>query len=289
MQLYTDDDADLSVVQARNVAVIGHGGQALAHSLCLRDSGVDVRVGLSESSPERAEVDAAGLPVLAPYDACEEADLIVLVSSEPQLRSLYAEAVEPNLVPGDAVLFDSGLALRFGLIKPAGDVDVVMVAPEGSGGALREEFEAGRGVPVLVAVEQDASGHAEDLALSYARAIGGLRTAAIKTTMAEQGETALFAEQVVFGGVTALVQRGLEALTQAGYAPEVASLRCVRELQRAATMLTAGDPVGRAATSETTEQEGYTGGRYVVDDSVAQRMGEVLRRIRDGSWTPDMD
>ncbi|MEJ7775457.1 MAG: ketol-acid reductoisomerase, partial [Nocardioidaceae bacterium] len=184
-----DDQADLGVVQSRNVAVLGYGSQGHAHALSLRDSGVDVRVGLLEGSSSRVKAEAEGLRVVTPYEACEEADLVVVLAPDPVQRGLYAEAIEPNLVEGDALLFCHGFNIRFGYIQPPAGVDVVMVAPKGPGHLVRREFSEGRGVPVLVAVEQDASGKAWELALSYAKGIGGTRAGAIKTTFTEETET----------------------------------------------------------------------------------------------------
>ncbi|HET9758193.1 MAG TPA: ketol-acid reductoisomerase, partial [Nocardioidaceae bacterium] len=222
-EMFYDDDADLSVIQGRNVAVLGYGSQGHAHALSLRDSGVDVRVGLPEGSKSRAKAEAEGLRVLTPAEACEEADLIMILAPDHIQRKLYAESVEPNLVEGDALFFGHGFNIRFGYIKPPAGVDVAMVAPKGPGHLVRREYSAGRGVPVLVAVENDASGKAWDLALAYAKGIGGLRAGGIKTTFTEETETDLFGEQAVLcGGVTALIKAGFDTLVEAGYAPESA-------------------------------------------------------------------
>src|SRR5918998_3310033 len=186
--MFYDSDADLSLIQGRNVAVLGFGSQGHAHALSLRDSGVDVRVGLPESSASRAKAEAQGLRVLTPYEACEEADLIVVLAPDPAQRKLYKEAIEPNLVEGDALVFGHGFNIRYGYVKPPAGVDVFMVAPKGPGHLVRREFTEGRGVPVLVAVEQDASGKAWDLALSYAKGIGGLRARGEYTTLNRENE-----------------------------------------------------------------------------------------------------
>ena len=199
-EMFYDGDADLSLIQGRNVAVLGFGSQGHAHALSLRDSGVDVRVGLPEGSKSRERAEAQGLRVLAPYEACEEADLIMVLTPDPAQRKVYAAAIEPNLVPGDALFFSHGFNIRYGYIKPPEGVDVALVAPKGPGHLVRREYSEGRGVPVLVAVEQDASGKAWDLALSYAKAIGGLRAGGIKTTFTEETETDLFGEQAVLCG-----------------------------------------------------------------------------------------
>lgn len=288
-ELFYDDDAELSVVQARNVAVLGYHGQGGAQALSLRDSGVDVRVGLPENSRQWDEAQSEGLRVVTPYEACEEADLVVVLTPEPEQRTVYAEAIEPNLVDGDALLFGHGFNLRFGYVKPPDGVDIVMVAPKGPGNLVRREFEEGRGVPVLVAVEQDASGQAWDLALSYAKAIGGTRAGAIKTTFAEETETHLFGRQaVVGGGVSSLVQSGIEVLIEAGYQPEVAHFECLLELKQVVDLMySAGIAGQRRSVGDIVEYGDYTSGPYLIDESVRQRMRDVLTAIQDGSWAAD--
>src|ERR1700709_565865 len=227
VEIYYDDDADLSIVQGRKVAVIGYGSQGHAHALSLRDSGVDVRVGLPEGSKSRAKAEDEGLRVLTPAEASAEADLIMVLAPDPAQRSLYAESIEPNLSDGDAVFFGHGFNIRFGYITPPPNVDVAMVAPKGPGHLVRRRFGDRKGVPVLVAVEQDATGKAFDLALSYAKAIGGTRAGAIRTTFTEETETDLFGEQAVLcGGTAPPGQYGFEVLTEAGYAPEIAYFEC---------------------------------------------------------------
>jgi ketol-acid reductoisomerase len=288
-ELFYDDDADLSVIQGRNVAVLGYGSQGHAHSLSLRDSGVDVRVGLLEGSRSRPRAESEGLRVVTPYEACEEADLIMVLAPDPAQRSLYKEAVEPNLVDGDALFFGHGFNIRFGYIQPPSGVEVCMVAPKGPGHLVRREFSEGRGVPVLVAVEQDASGKAWPLALSYAKAIGGLRAGGIKTTFTEETETDLFGEQAVLcGGVSALVQAGFETLTEAGYQPEIAYFECLHELKLIVDLMYEGGIAKqRWSVSDTAEFGDYTSGPFVIDASVKQRMGTVLKNIQDGTWAKD--
>jgi ketol-acid reductoisomerase len=207
--IYYEDDADLAIVQGRKVAVIGFGSQGHAHAQSLHDSGVDVRVGLPEGSKSRAKAEAAGLRVLSPAEASAEADLIMVLVPDTAQRKVYAESIEPTLKDGDALFFAHGFNIRFGLIKPPAGVDVAMVAPKGPGHLVRRQFEEGRGVPCLVAVEQDASGNALALALSYAKGIGGTRAGVLKTTFTEETETDLFGEQAVLcGGASALVQAG---------------------------------------------------------------------------------
>ncbi|MBA3991362.1 MAG: ketol-acid reductoisomerase [Propionibacteriales bacterium] len=288
-ELLYDDRADLSVVQSRNVAVLGYGSQGHAHALSLRDSGVDVRVGLLEGSTSRGKAEAEGLRVVTPYEACEESDLVVVLAPDPVQRGLYAEAIEPNLVDGDALLFGHGFNIRFGYIQPPAGVDVVMVAPKGPGHLVRREFSEGRGVPVLVAVEQDASGKAWELALSYAKGIGGTRAGAIKTTFTEETETDLFGEQAVLcGGVSRLVQAGFETLVEAGYQPEIAYFECLHELKLIVDLMYEGGIAKqRWSVSDTAEYGDYTSGPYIIDESVKARMRNVLSAIQDGSWAAD--
>ena len=285
-EMFHDADADLSIIQGRNVAVLGYGSQGHAHALSLRDSGVDVRVGLAEGSKSRAKAEAEGLRVLTPYEACEEADLIMVLVPDPIQRKVYAEAIEPNLVPGDAVLFSHGFNIRYGYITPPEGVDVAMVAPKGPGHLVRREYAEGRGVPVLVAVEQDATGKAWDLALSYAKAIGGLRAGGIKTTFTEETETDLFGEQAVLcGGASALIQAGFETLTKAGYQPEVAYFECLHELKLIVDLMYEGGIAKqRWSISDTAEFGDYVSGPRVIDDHVKQSMQAILTDIQDGTF-----
>jgi ketol-acid reductoisomerase len=285
-EMFYDGDADLSLIQGRNVAVLGFGSQGHAHALSLRDSGVDVRVGLPEGSKSRAKAEAQGLRVLPPDEACEEADLIMVLTPDPVQRQVYAAAIEPNLVPGDALFFSHGFNIRYGYIKPPEGVDVALVAPKGPGHLVRREYSEGRGVPVLVAVEQDASGKAWDLALSYAKGIGGLRAGGIKTTFTEETETDLFGEQsVLCGGVTALVTAGFETLTKAGYQPEVAYFECLHELKLIVDLMYEGGIAKmRWSVSDTAEYGDYVSGPRIIDDHVKESMQGVLADIQDGSF-----
>ena len=285
-ELFDDDDADLSLIQSRNVAVLGYGSQGHAHALSLRDSGVDVRVGLPEVSKSRAKAEAEGLHVVTPYEACEEADLVVILAPDHVQRHLYTDAVEPNLVDGDALFFGHGFNIRFGYVKPSARVDVCMVAPKGPGHLVRREFADGRGVPVLVAVEQDATGNAWPLTLAYAKAIGGLRAGGIRTTFTEETETDLFGEQAVLcGGVSRLVQTGFETLTEAGYQPEIAYFECLHELKLIVDLMYEGGIAKqRWSVSDTAEYGDYTSGPKIIDESVKQRMQQILREVQDGSW-----
>jgi len=285
-ELYYDDAADLSVIQGRTVAVLGYGSQGHAHSLSLRDSGVDVRVGLPEGSASRAKAEEQGLRVVTPAVAAAEADVIMILTPDHVQRHVYAEAVEPNLRPGHALLFGHGFNIRFRYITPPDGVDVCMVAPKGPGHLVRREFVDGRGVPVLVAVEKDASGKAWPLTLSYARAIGGLRAGGIRTTFTEECETDLFGEQsVLCGGMSHLVQAGFEVLTEAGYQPEIAYFECLHELKLIVDLMYEGGIAKqRWSVSDTAEYGDYVSGPRIIDASVKQRMRDVLAEIKDGTF-----
>src|SRR5436853_2011021 len=288
-EIFYDDDADLSVIQGRTVAVLGYGSQGHAHALSLRDSGVDVRVGLPEGSKSRPKAEAEGLRVVTPGEAAAEADLIMILAPDHVQRHLYAEAVEPNLQDGDALFFGHGFNIRFGYIKPPAGVDVAMVAPKGPGHLVRREFENGKGVPCLVAVEQDASGEALPLALSYAKAIGGARAGVIKTTFAEETETDLFGEQTVLcGGITALVQAGFEVLIEAGYAPEVAYFECLHEVKLIVDLMYEGGISRmRYSISDTAEYGDLTRGPRIITPQVKDEMRRILAEIQDGSFAQE--
>jgi len=285
-ELFYDDDADLSIIQGRVVAIMGFGSQGHAHAMSLRDSGVDVRVGLAEGSKSRAKAEEAGLRVVDPATAAAEADLIMVLVPDPVQKKLYEEAIQPNLQPGDALFFAHGFNIRFGFIKPPDFVDVAMVAPKGPGHLVRREYVAGRGVPAIVAVEQDASGQAWPLALSYARALGSLRAGGIKTTFTEECETDLFGEQAVLcGGVSQLVMYGFEVLTEAGYQPEVAYFECLHELKLIVDLIYEGGIAKqRWSVSDTAEYGDYVSGPRVIDAHVKDNMRAVLADVQNGSF-----
>ena len=285
-ELFYDDGADLSIIQGRVVAIMGFGSQGHAHAMSLRDSGVDVRVGLAEGSKSRAKAEEAGLRVVDPATAAAEADLIMILVPDPVQKRLYEEAIEPNLQEGDALFFAHGFNIRFGFIKPPAFVDVAMVAPKGPGHLVRREYVAGRGVPAIVAVEQDATGQAWPLALSYAKAIGALRAGGIKTTFTEECETDLFGEQAVLcGGMSQLVMYGFEVLTEAGYQPEVAYFECLHELKLIVDLMYEGGIAKqRWSVSDTAEYGDYVSGPRVIDPHVKDNMRAVLADVQNGSF-----
>ncbi|WP_214369598.1 ketol-acid reductoisomerase [Pseudonocardia sp. H11422] len=286
VNIYYDDDADLSIIQGRKVAVIGYGSQGHAHALSLRDSGVDVRIGLPEGSKSRQKAADEGLRVVTPAEASAEADLIMILAPDTKQRFIYAEDIAPNLKSGDALFFGHGFNIRYDLIKPPSDVDVAMVAPKGPGHLVRRQFVDGKGVPALIAVEQDASGNAKALALSYAAAIGGARAGVIETTFKEETETDLFGEQAVLcGGAAALVQTGFEVLTEAGYAPEVAYFECLHELKLIVDLMYEGGIANeRFSISDTAEYGDLTRGPRVVNAATKEEMRKILAEIQDGRF-----
>jgi ketol-acid reductoisomerase len=285
-EVFYDDDADLSVIAGRKVAVIGYGSQGHAHALSLRDSGVEVRVGLPEASRSRAKAAEQGLRVVTPAEAAAEADVIMILAPDTAQRRIYAESIAPHLSAGKALFFGHGFNIRYGLIEPPSDVDVAMVAPKGPGHLVRRQFVDGKGVPVLVAVHQDATGGAFPLALSYAKGIGGTRAGAIRTTFTEETETDLFGEQAVLcGGTTALVQTGFEVLTEAGYAPEVAYFECLHELKLIVDLMYEGGIARmRYSVSDTAEYGDVTRGPRIVDERVKDEMRRILAEIRSGEF-----
>jgi ketol-acid reductoisomerase len=289
-EVFYDDDADLSIIQGRKVAVIGYGSQGHAHSLSLRDSGVEVVVGLQEGSKSRAKAEEQGLEVKTPAEASAWADVIMVLAPDTAQRKIYAESIAPHLTAGKALFFGHGLNIRFELIKPPAEVTVAMVAPKGPGHLVRRQYVDGKGVPCLVAVEQDPTGDGLALALSYAKAIGGARAGVIKTTFKEETETDLFGEQAVLcGGTAALVQTGFEVLTEAGYAPEIAYFECLHELKLIVDLMYEGGTARmRYSVSDTAEFGDYTRGPRVIDARVKQEMKKILSEIQSGEFTREL-
>ncbi len=286
-EIFYDDDADLSVLQRRKAAVLGYGSQGHAHALNLRDSGVDVRIGLPEGSASRARAEADGLRVVTPAQASEEADVIMILAPDTVQRTLYEADVAPHLRDGKVLLFGHGLNIRFGLITPPPGVDVAMVAPKGPGHLVRRQFVDGRGVPCLIAVEQDPSGTAQALALAWAKGIGGTRAGVIKTTFTEETETDLFGEQAVLcGGASALVQTGFEVLVEAGYQPEIAYFECLHELKLIVDLMYEGGiSKMRWSISDTAEFGDYATGPRIITAETKREMERVLAEIQDGTFT----
>ncbi|GGM37327.1 ketol-acid reductoisomerase (NADP(+)) [Micromonospora sonchi] len=286
VEVFYDDDADLSLIQAKKVAVIGYGSQGHAHALSLRDSGVDVVVGLPEGSKSRPKAEEQGLRVLTPAEASAEADVIMVLAPDTAQRHIYTESIAPNLSAGKALFFGHGFNIRYGLIKPPAGVDVAMVAPKGPGHLVRRQYVDGKGVPCLVAVEQDGSGNALALALSYAKGIGGTRAGAIKTSFKEETETDLFGEQAVLcGGAAALVQAGFEVLTEAGYAPEVAYFECLHELKLIVDLMYEGGIAKmRYSISDTAEYGDLSRGHRVIDGRVKEEMRKILSEVQSGEF-----
>ena len=284
--MYYDEDGDLGLIQSRKVAVIGYGSQGHAHALSLRDSGVDVRIGLRAGSKSRPKAEAEGLPVMSVAEACQEADLIMILAPDQNQRGIYKEEIAPYLNPGDALFFAHGFNIRFGYIVAPDGVDVAMVAPKGPGHLVRREYAAGRGVPVVVAVEKDETGNAWPLTLSYAKAIGGLRAGGIVTSFTEETETDLFGEQAVLcGGVSHLIQAGWETLVEAGYQPEVAYFECLHEMKLIVDLMYEGGIAKqRWSVSDTAEYGDYVSGPRVIDDRVKQTMRDILADIKSGAF-----
>jgi ketol-acid reductoisomerase len=287
--VYYEKDADRSLIAARKVAVIGYGSQGHAHALNLKDSGVDVRVGLREGSSSKAKAEQAGLRVVPVDQAAAEADLIMILLPDTEQRQVYEESIAPHLQGGDALFFAHGFNIRFGQIVPPAGVDAAMVAPKGPGHLVRRTYEEGGGVPCLIAVAQDASGKARDLALSYADAIGGSRAGVLETTFEEETETDLFGEQVVLcGGLTALVQAGFETLVDAGYQPESAYFECLHELKLIVDLMYEQGITGmRYSISDTAEYGDVTRGPRIINESVRAEMRTILDEIRSGRFAEE--
>jgi ketol-acid reductoisomerase len=287
--LYYESDADPSLIGGRQVAILGYGSQGHAHALNLSESGVDVRVGLRPGSASQVKAEEAGLRVTSVADAAAEADVIVILLPDTEQKAVYDEEVAPHLAEGDCLMFAHGFNIRFGQIVPPAGVDVAMVAPKGPGHLVRRTYTEGGGVPTLIAVAQDATGKARQLALSYAHGIGATRAGVLDTTFEEETETDLFGEQVVLcGGLTALVTAGFETLVEAGYQPESAYFECLHELKLIVDLMYEQGIAGmRYSISDTAEYGDLTRGPRVVDESVRAEMRRILSDIRDGSFAEE--
>ncbi|MCL4875825.1 MAG: ketol-acid reductoisomerase [Anaerolineae bacterium] len=284
--LFYDKDADLTLLSSKTVAVIGYGSQGHAHALNLKDSGVNVVVGLHEGSKSRAKAEADGVRVLSVADAAHEADIVMILIPDHKQTEVYYQDIAVNLVPGNTLMFAHGFNIRYGQITPPEGVDVSMVAPKAPGHRVREIFTEGGGVPGLLAVEVDASGQAEAVALAYARGIGCTRAGVIKTTFKEETETDLFGEQVILcGGVSGLIRASFETLVKAGYQPEIAYFECLHELKLIVDLIYQGGlSYMWYSVSDTAEYGGYVTGDYLISDEMKEEISGVLHRIQDGSF-----
>lgn len=283
---YHDQDADLSIIQGKKVAIIGYGSQGHAHALNLKDSGVEVRVGLPATSKSIDKAKKAGLEVNAVSDAAKWADVIMILTPDHSQGETYEKDIAPNLKPGKTLMFAHGFNIRFGIISPPKDIDVSMVAPKAPGHRVREVFTEGGGTPALVAIHQDASGKALKTALSYAKGIGCTRAGVIETTFAEETETDLFGEQAVLcGGTSALVKAGFETLVNAGYQPEIAYFECLHELKLIVDLMYRGGlAFMRYSISDTAEYGDYTAGPRIVTDQTRAEMKKLLKEVQDGTF-----
>jgi ketol-acid reductoisomerase len=284
--MYYDKDADLALIRAKKVAIMGFGSQGHAHALNLKDSGVSVRVGLPESSRSRDKARAAGLTVNTPAEAAAWADVIMVLVPDTAQAALYARDIAPHLTAGKTLMFAHGFNIRFGTVTPPANVDVSMIAPKSPGHRVRELYVEGGGTPALLAVHQDASGKAKALALSYGKGIGVTRAGVIETTFAEETETDLFGEQTVLcGGVSALVKAAFETLVKAGYQPEVAYFECMHELKLIVDLMYRGGlNYMRYSVSDTAEHGDYTGGPRIITDETRKTMQRMLEEIQDGTY-----
>ncbi len=286
MQVYYDKDADLSIIQSKTVAIIGYGSQGHAHANNLKDSGVSVIVGLRPGSASVAKAEAAGLTVKEIPEAVREADVVMILAPDEHQARLYREQIEPNIRQGAALAFAHGFNIHYGQIEPRADLDVIMIAPKGPGHLVRSTYTQGGGVPSLIAVYQDASGQAKQIALSYASANGGGRAGIIETTFREETETDLFGEQAVLcGGTTALVQAGFETLVEAGYSPEMAYFECLHELKLIVDLMYEGGIANmRYSISNTAEYGDLTRGPRVITEETKKEMKRILTEIQNGEF-----
>ena len=284
--IYTEADAPIDPLKGKRLAVIGYGSQGHAHALNAHDSGLDVMVGLYAGSPSWAKAEQAGLKVAEVAEATRQADVIVLLIPDEKQRHIFEESIQPELSPGKSLVWAHGFNIHFKQIKPPEGVDVWMVAPKAPGHRMRELFVEGKGVPSLVAVEQDATGKAWEMAFAYGNAVGSAKAGLIKTTFKEETETDLFGEQsVLCGGITSLMKAGWEVLVEAGYQPEVAYYECLNEMKLIVDLIFEGGMARmRYSVSDTAEFGDYVSGPRIIDQSVKQRMREVLKEIQDGTF-----
>ena len=288
-RIFYQEDCNLSVLEGQTIAIIGYGSQGHAHALNLKESGVDVIVGLYEGSKSWAKAEAQGLKVYTAAEAAKQADVIMILINDEKQAAMYKKDVEPNLEEGNMLMFAHGFAIHFGQIKPPANVDVTMIAPKGPGHTVRSEYQAGKGVPCLVAVQQDYTGKALDKALAYAAGIGGARAGVLETTFKVETETDLFGEQAVLcGGVTALMKAGFETLVEAGYAPENAYFECIHEMKLIVDLIYESGFQGmRYSISNTAEYGDYITGPKIVTDETKKAMKKILSDIQDGTFAKD--
>ena len=288
-RIFYQQDCDLQKLNGKTVAIIGYGSQGHAHALNLKDSGVDVVVGLYEGSKSWAKAEAQGLKVMTAAEAAKAADLIMILINDEKQAALYTESIEPNLTEGKTLAFAHGFNIHFGCIEPPKNVNVIMIAPKGPGHTVRSEYQAGKGVPCLIAVEQDATGDAWDLGLAYALGIGGARAGVLETTCRTETETDLFGEQAVLcGGVCALMQAGYETLVEAGYDPRNAYFECIHEMKLIVDLIYQSGFAGmRYSISNTAEYGDYITGPKIITEETKKTMKQILKNIQDGSFAKD--
>lgn len=285
-KMYYESDCNLDLLKGKTVAVIGYGSQGHAHALNLHESGVDVIVGLYVGSKSWKLAEEAGLKVATAYDAAAQADIIMILINDEKQTTLYKESIEPNLKSGKAIAFAHGFNIHFGQIVPPADIDVFMVAPKGPGHTVRSQYQEGKGVPCLIAVYQDATGKAKDIALAYAKGIGGARAGILETTFKEETETDLFGEQAVLcGGVSELMKAGFEVLVEAGYQPESAYFECMHEMKLIIDLVNQGGlNYMRYSISDTAEYGDYCTGKRIITEQTKEEMRKVLKEIQDGTF-----
>ena len=285
-KIYYQEDCNLSLLEGKTIAIIGYGSQGHAHALNLKDSGCDVIVGLYEGSKSWAKAEAQGFKVYTAAEAAKRADIIMILINDEKQAKMYNESIAPNLESGNMLMFAHGFAIHFGQIIPPKDVDVVMIAPKGPGHTVRSQYQEGKGVPCLIAVEQDATGKAHDLGLAYALGIGGARAGVLETTFKVETETDLFGEQAVLcGGVCALMQAGYETLVEAGYAPENAYFECIHEMKLIVDLIFESGFAGmRYSISNTAEFGDYITGPKIITEDTKKAMKQILSDIQDGTF-----
>ena len=288
-RIFYQQDCDLQKLSGKTVAIIGYGSQGHAHALNLKDSGVNVIVGLYEGSKSWAKAEAQGLKVMTSADAAKNADIIMILINDEKQAKLYKESIEPNLTEGKTLAFAHGFNIHFGCIKPPKNVNVIMIAPKGPGHTVRSEYQAGKGVPCLIAVEQDATGDAWDIGLAYALGIGGARAGVLETTFRTETETDLFGEQAVLcGGVCALMQAGFETLVEAGYDPRNAYFECIHEMKLIVDLIYQSGFAGmRYSISNTAEYGDYITGPKLITEETKKTMKQILKNIQDGSFAKE--